>query len=411
MGALWGILVVVVGLILSVALHELGHFLPAKRFGALVPDFSIGFGPSLVRRRIGETTVHVRAIPLGGFVKILGMYPPLAVGKREVNRRGRTTLAAEARAASVEEVKGHEERAFYRLSPVKKIIVMLSGPVMNLLICVVISMIVLMGIGTPTASLEVGDVSAEVTSVDGTVPGPAARSGVMVGDVITSVDGQKVSQWSEFQTLIATHDSSDIALGLIRQGQSITVTVSPVQSTQGTQIVGVQAGTEYRAASLRDVARANWEMFRGTVSVIVRLPVAVWDVGVSLLTDSPRDSSGVVSVVGVGRVASEVTGNADALGITDWRQTLSILLSLLASLNMALFVFNLLPLPPLDGGHILGALYEGVRHGFARLRGRPDPGWVDTARLVPLTWFVGTLLMGMSVFLIIADIVKPISLM
>ena len=137
------------------------------------------------------------------------------------------------------------------------------------------------------------------------------------------------------------------------------------------------------SASLSDVAAANWQMFTGTASVVVRLPQAVWQVGRSIVTDEKRDASGVVSVVGVGRMAGEVTGDSQALGLQDTR---------------------------LDGGHILGALYEGARRTFARVRGAQDPGPADTARLVPLTWAVGGVLVVMSVILIVADIVKPVSL-
>ena len=174
--------------------------------------------------------------------------------------------------------------------------------------------------------------------------------------------------------------------------------------------MGVTAGYEYVSASLTDVLEADWQMFTGTASVIVRLPQAVWQVGRSVVTDEQRDATGIVSVVGVGRMAGEVTGDSAALGLRDTRQVVGALLSLLASLNMALFVFNLIPLPPLDGGHILGAVYEGVRRQVASLRGKEDPGPADTARLVPLTWAVGGVLIVMSFILIVADIVKPISL-
>ena len=195
-----------------------------------------------------------------------------------------------------------------------------------------------------------------------------------------------------------------------RDGTPVDLTVSPVTGAQGARLVGVTAGYEYVSASLGDVAAANWQMFTGTTAVVTRLPQAVWQVGRSVFTDEKRDSAGVVSVVGVGRLAGEVTGDSQALGLRDTRQVVAVLLSLLASLNMALFVFNLIPLPPLDGGHILGAVYEGVRRTVARVRGAEDPGPADTARLVPVTWVVGGLLVAMSVILIVADIVKPVSL-
>ena len=208
----------------------------------------------------------------------------------------------------------------------------------------------------------------------------------------------------------ATPEGESATLTVERDGGRVDLMVTPVTGAQGARYVGVTAAYEYVSASPADVARADWQMFTGTASVVVRLPQAVWQVGRSIVTDEERDASGVVSVLGVGRMAGEVTGDSAALGLRDTRQVVAVLLSLLASLNMALFVFNLIPLPPLDGGHILGAVFEGVRRQAARLRGAQDPGPADTARLVPLTWAVGGLLVAMSVILIVADIVKPVSL-
>jgi len=129
----------------------------------------------------------------------------------------------------------------------------------------------------------------------------------------------------------------------------------------------VTAGFEYVSASPADVVAADWQMFTSTASVVVRLPQAVWNVGRSLFTDDAREATSVVSVVGVGRMAGEVTGDPSSLGLRDTRQVVAVLLSLLASLNMALFVFNLIPLPPLDGGHIVGACYEWARGALAPL--------------------------------------------
>mgnify|MGYP001745252941 FL=1 len=412
MGSVTGIVVVVIGILVSVALHEVGHMLPAKKFGVLVPDYAVGFGPALWKKKIGDTTYALRAVLLGGYVKIVGMYAPARPGTPLVGRRGKPTLAQEAREASAEEIPpGQEARAFYLLSAPKKIAVMLGGPLMNLLICFVLSAITMMGIGAPTASRTIASVPATIQTSSGEIASPAYEAGVLPGDTVTAWNGTPVATFADLQKAVgATPEGESAILTVERDGASVDLTVSPVTGAQGARYVGVTAGYEYVSASLTDVLEADWQMFTGTAAVVVRLPQAVWQVGRSVVTDEQRDATGVVSVVGVGRMAGEVTGDSASLGLHDTRQVVGVLLSLLASLNMALFVFNLIPLPPLDGGHIVGAIYEGVRRQFGRLRGKEDPGPADTARLVPLTWAVGGLLVAMSVILIVADIVKPISL-
>ena len=109
MGSLVGIVVVVIGILASVALHEVGHMVPAKKFGVLVPDYAVGFGPALWKKKIGDTTYALRAILLGGYVKIVGMYAPARPGTRLVGRGGKPTLAQEAREASAEEIPEETE--------------------------------------------------------------------------------------------------------------------------------------------------------------------------------------------------------------------------------------------------------------------------------------------------------------
>ena len=412
MGSVTGIVVVVIGILVSVALHEVGHMLPAKKFGVLVPDYAVGFGPALWKKKIGDTTYALRAVLLGGYVKIVGMYAPARPGTPLVGRRGKPTLAQEAREASAEEIPpGQEARAFYLLSAPKKIAVMLGGPLMNLLICFVLSAITMMGIGAPTASRTIASVPATIQTSSGEIASPAYEAGVLPGDTVTAWNGTPVATFADLQKAVgATPEGESAVLTLERDGASVDLTVSPVTGAQGARYVGVTAGYEYVSASLTDVLEADWQMFTGTAAVVVRLPQAVWQVGRSVVTDEQRDATGVVSVVGVGRMAGEVTGDSASLGLRDTRQVVGVLLSLLASLNMALFVFNLIPLPPLDGGHIVGAIYEDVRRQFERLRGKEDTCPDATERLVPLTWAVGGLLVAMSVILIVADIVKPISL-
>ena len=404
-----GVLVIVVGLLISVALHECGHMIPAKKFGVYVPEFAVGFGPQIFGVKKGETTYSLRAILLGGYVRLVGMFAPARDGVKTTNRRGKPTLAQEAREASMEEIpEGYGSRAFYLLHPAQKIIVMISGPLVNLFLSVLFLSIALVGIGIPKASLTLSEVPQQLTTQGATVDAPAYAAGIRAGDTITGVNGSAVTSWEQMRQSIAGSQGS-IDIDYLRNGQLFHVNVDPLRSGDNVSI-GVIAGTEYQAASAATVASAVGETFTGTVSVVARLPIALWDVGRSIFTGAPRDSGGVMSVVGIGRIAADATSSDVTASSGGWMRSAALLLSILASLNMALFVFNLLPFPPLDGGHIVPAIYEWIRRGLARVRGREVPPPVDTARLMPLTYTMGTILVAMTVLLMIADIVVPISL-
>lgn len=407
MGAV-GVVVVIVGLVLSVALHELGHMIPAKRFGALVPEYAIGFGSRLFSRVWGETRYSLRLVPLGGFVRILGMFRPAPEGIRTLTRAGKPTLAEEARRASFEELpEGSEHRAFYLLSPGQKIVVMFGGPLMNLLLSVLLAAVAMMGIGFPVATPTLSAVPERLQVGGNSVSAPAYEVGIREGDTLRAIAGREIREWAEVPSAIASSAGAPVSIEVERAGQRHTYEVQPLESAPGAFSIGVVAGREYRSASFSQVVSTTWASAVGTAKLVVSLPVSLWKVGESLLTGAPRDPAGVMSVVGVGRVAAEVTADS-APG--EWRQTAALLLSILSSLNMALCVFNLLPFPPLDGGHIASAFYEAVRRRIAAWRGQPDPGLADTARLMPMTYTMGALFIGMTVLLVVADIVRPLTL-
>ena len=450
-----GIVVVLLGIAISIGLHEIGHLVPAKLFGVRVGQYMIGFGPTVFSRTKGETEYGIKAIPLGGYISMAGMYPPVRKGaparesgtdafvvEDEYESAGRTsstgffqTLVQDARTASADTIPvGDEHRVFYKLPVFKRIIIMLGGPLMNLLIAVVLFAVVLSGIGVLGASTTVSSVSACVLPSTSTrqacessdAIAPAAAAGIKPGDTIVTINGTAITKWSQTSELIRASAGQPMAITVLRSGQRVNVTATPVLTTQnvtdtsgaieknpdGTAktrevgILGVTSATELQPQPLTAVLPMVGANVASTTHLILNLPARLVDVGKAAFGTGPRDPNGPISVVGVGRIAGEVT----ATQTSPFLQRMSYLLGLIGSVNIALFVFNLVPLLPLDGGHVVGALWEGIRRFFAKLFKRNDPGPVDIARLIPLTFAVVLILGAMSVLLIYADIVKPISL-
>lgn len=439
MAYLIGVLVVVVGVAVSIGLHEIGHLVPAKKFGVKVTQYMIGFGPTLFSRKRGETEYGVKAIPLGGYIRMIGMFPPQKPGEKKRRRSGTTSLwsslADEARDLSAQEVpEGEEHRAFYTLSVPKKLAVMFGGPFMNLILAVVILAVVMTGIGLPAPSTTVGSVSECVVEMGeerdcraDDPPAPAHAAGVQPGDELVSLDGQRLDTWDDFsQKIRAT--SSTASLVVNRDGEEKTLTIEPLVmerekiDVEGNVVVddagnalteevgfaGIGSQTKAQRQPITQVPAVMGEALVQTGKVVLTLPQRMIDVSKAAFGSEDRDPNGPVGVVGVGRFAGEIAAvDAEDYGLVD---RVSGLLGILASLNLALFVFNMVPLLPLDGGHIAGALWEGLRRAIARLRKRPDPGPVDVAKAMPLAYGVFVLVAVMSVLLIYADIVKPITL-
>ncbi|HZW42073.1 MAG TPA: site-2 protease family protein [Agromyces sp.] len=431
-----GVVVVVVGLALSIGLHEIGHLVPAKLFGVKVTQYMIGFGPTVWSKRKGETEYGVKAIPLGGYISMIGMFPP---GKGERVRGGSTGffqgLVADARDSSAQSITaGDEHRAFYRLPVWKRIIIMFGGPFMNLVLAVLLLGVLLVGFGVPQSSTTVGSVnecvlpatSERQTCEPGDPAAPGAQAGILPGDRIVSIDGVAIESWEQSTGIIREHPNEELAMIVERDGEELTLTVTPALSeryeigddgqaatdasgdpvTVEAGFVGIGAATERVSQPVTAVLPAVGENVAGVAGIILNLPQRMVDVANAAFGPGERDPNGPISVVGVGRVAGEIAA-IDEIPVIDKAAGL---IGILASLNIALFVFNLIPLLPLDGGHIAGALWEAIRRGFAKLLRRPDPGPVDMAKLMPLTLAVVVVLGGMSALLIYADIVKPIAL-
>lgn len=441
-----GVLIVVVGVALSIALHEIGHLVPAKLFRVKVTQYMVGFGPTIWSRRRGETEYGIKGIPLGGYVRMIGMLPPRPGDKpgelRNVSTGRFMQLADQARADSMEEIQpGDEDRVFYKLPPWKKIIVMMGGPIMNLGIAFVLLTGVITLYGLPQVAPKVGALSTCVPTSAPTLqvpqpdckPGdpvsPSKQAGLQVGDRVVAINGAKVITWEQVSDAIRDSHGAALTFVVQRAGTDKTIEVHPAVLNRATYaadgkpvvkdgklvlesmgFLGVVPGQELVKTPLVDAPAFTWARTLDTAGVLLKIPQKMGGIVQAAFGAGERDPNGPISVVGVTRIGGEVAAmDIPASEGGNWLKLVQLVL-LIASLNLALFVFNLIPLLPLDGGHVAGALWEWLKKGWARLWHRPDPGFVDVAKGLPIAYGMSIVLIGFSVLLIYADIVKPVNL-
>ncbi|WP_084075715.1 RIP metalloprotease [Demequina sp. NBRC 110052] len=429
-----GVVVLVVGLLASIGLHELGHMIPAKRFGVRVSEYFVGFGPKVWSRRGKETEYGVKAIPLGGYVRLVGMVPPADAVRPVTGRGWASRLIEDVRAQASEEIhEGEDHRAFYRLTWWRKVIVMAGGPVVNLIIAIVIFTGVLSLYGTPTQTLTVSGVlecvpaagSTECTDEDPVAP--AAAAGLEEGDTFVSADGVALESWSDLTGYVSERPGEPLALVVERDGERVDLSLTPATRTAyvydeaGDVVIGADGEPLTEEIGYMgvwsEVVNARQPLWAGaaltgdylvqTVQVVADLPAQVYHAGRAALGLEERSLDSVIGVVGVGRISGEIA-SADVEGYTLGAR-LADMLMLLGGLNLALFVFNMIPLVPLDGGHIASALWQGIKNGWARVRGLAAPRPVDVARMMPVAYGVFAVLLIMGAVLIYADIVAPVT--
>ena len=425
-----GVVLFAVGLAASIGLHEVGHMVPAKKFGVKVTQYFVGFGKTLWSTKRGETEYGVKAIPLGGYVKLVGMLPPGPNDPetgliRKSNTGMFTQLVSDARAAEYEFVeRGDEDRLFFKLPWWKKVIVMAGGPTVNLVIAFLLFGGVFMLHGVPEPKTTVAEVSDCVIAAsegnrvctDADPLAPAKQAGLKSGDRIISMNGTPVTSWDQFTGLIRANDDGNAVIVYERDGRQRTTTtnttVSPRPSIEspgkfveagflGVEPVQVleKQGPGFVVAYMGD---STWEV----VKAIGQLPVKLVHVAKAAVGVEERAADSPMSVVGASRVAGEVA-SADEIPIADRFVSL---LMLLGAVNLFVGMLNFIPLLPLDGGHIAGALYEAVRRAFAKIFRRPDPGYFDVAKLLPVAYVMAAVFLVMSVVLVFADIVAPVRL-
>ncbi len=394
MSFLLGVLIFVLALLFSIMLHETGHFLTAKKFGMKVTQFFVGFGQTLWSRQRGETEYGVKALPAGGYVKIIGM-------------------------TELDELDPADEpRSFRRQPGWQRIIVLAAGSFMHFLLAFVLLFAVVVGIGLATASN-----STAVGAIDSCVPtsltagctssdpaSPARRVGIQPGDTVVAIGGVPVRNWNQMGKVIRSQPpGTPVAVTVERNGHQLTLhpSLAVIHGRSGSYLGISPVVVFQRSGPLAGLSYAGsqfGQFVAGSVKVAASLPRAIPDLFAKNRSSTPGGQ--VTSVVGAGDVTGQVL--ASKIG---WQPKVSLVLLIIASLNIFVGLFNLLPLLPLDGGHIAVVIYERIRAWLARLRGRPDPGPADYRRLIPVSVGVFALLVGLGLLLIMADIVNPVHIL
>ncbi len=405
---LLGVLLFALGIAVTIALHEWGHMRAARMCGMRVRRYFIGFGPtvwSTSRKHEGAgghmTEYGLKAVPLGGFCDIAGMTAQDPVEPDE------------------------EEHAMWRRPWWQRIAVLSGGVVMNLIVGVLLIYIVAVAWGLPNMN---ADFSPRVKATqcvpatqnaDGTLPecsgtGPAGDAGLRAGDVITSVNGTAVKTYPEVIEAVGSSSSETIEFTVERAGKAETISVVPEvverRSSDGTvrkvPAVGVlferPQNTLNEFTPLTAVPGAlafTGDMFGAVWDGLLSIPSKVPGVVASIF-GAERDQESPMSVVGASRVGGEMVENDMWSGF----------LMMLANLNFFLALFNLVPLPPLDGGHIAVVVYEKLRDLVRRLAGKPALGPADYTKLMPITVAFTAVLLTFGVIVIAADVVNPIRL-
>ena len=401
MGAfILGIVAFALCIAVSIALHEAGHMLTAKAFGMRVRRFFVGFGPKLVSVKKGETEYGIAALPFGGFCDIAGMTAMDPLTPEE------------------------EPHAMYRKPWWQRVAVMSGGIVMNLCLGFMVLYLLAVSFGIPNPyadrTLTVGEVSCTSDQVDARTvadcagPGPAGEAGVRPGDKILAIDGQEMRTFVEIREYVLTRPGQTVTLDVERAGERMLIDV-PVASVtrltpEGTSFeagaIGVSNAPVEDAVkrfgpveAVPATARVSGEMLSASVKGIIAFPGKVPGVVASIF-GAERDVEGPISVVGASRAGGELVE----------RSMWTVFFFLLVSLNFFLALFNLIPLPPLDGGHIAVVLYEAIRDRLRAMRGLPPGGPVNYQKLAPVTYTMAALLLGVGVLVIIADVVNPVRL-
>jgi membrane-associated protease RseP (regulator of RpoE activity) len=364
-------LAIVIGIVIMVMLHEAGHYIMAKRAGMKVTEFFLGFGPRLWSFRRGETEYGVKALPLGGYVRIIGM-------------------------SNLEDVDPVDEPRTYRKGSYgNRLKVVLAGVTVNLIIAFLLFFVVIVGRGVA---------EGPSTTVSLVVPrSAAAAAGLQAGDKIVAIDGTPVKQWDVLKRAIERSGGEELTLTVERGTRLVDVTATP-KKQGGTGFLGVSPTTAFREVSLIGAVPESFDFMgrltAGTGEAVGRLfsPSGVAEYSKNFTSDAPKEGSKADlnrprSLVGIVDQGSDLVGN------DIWT-----LLLLLGDISLILAVFNLLPVPPiLDGGHAAIVIYEWAASKIQRRRVE-----VDYRKVLPIGVAFFALLMTIALSAMFLDVRQAI---
>jgi membrane-associated protease RseP (regulator of RpoE activity) len=388
-----GVLAFIIALLFSVMVHEFGHYITAKRYGMRVTEFFLGFGKRLWSTQRGETEFGVKAIPAGGYCRISGMSP------REV-------LPPDV-----------QERAYFRAKTHQKLIVSGAGSFLHFVLGILLLFILFSGVGVAKALPVISEVVPCVPKANqctDTDPiSPAKSAGLSAGDRIVGVNGQRDLDWEDISPILRDSADKEITLIVERSGSEFSIQVKlAARTVEGEERGYLGIINQYglvRASPISAInssISATGDLIVGSVKALVNLPAQIPSLFGQTFLGEERNSDGLVGIVGVARATGETVSSRN---LTTGEKLATFIL-IVASLNIFVGIFNLLPILPLDGGHMAIAIYEGFRRQIYRLRGRAEPGKVDVEKLTPITAVVLILLIFLTLLLLIADIFNPINL-
>ena len=389
-----GIVAFVVALLFSVMVHEFGHYITARKFGMKVTEFFLGFGKRIWSTQRGETEFGIKAIPAGGYCRISGM-----------TVRDEMDL-------------GEEDRAFIKASSGRKLIVLGAGSFLHFVLGFLILLVLFIGIGTNRITPQVAQVSdcipvSTEACTSSSAPSPAKAAGIKSGDYIMAINNKPVENWVDDVQLIRDSAGKELTLSIYRDGEKITIQATPVKREFNGEVRGV-LGIINEVANVRsdpikatkDSITLSKEFLVSSVKSLLSLPAKIPALWGQTFQGEERDVDGLVGIVGVAAVSGQVTASDQM----NWAERVGAFLLIVASLNFFVGVFNLLPILPLDGGHMAVAIADEIRAFLARLRGKPRPAPIDVTVLTPVTMVVFVLLAVLTVMLLVADIINPVNL-